>query len=94
MECYLRAVNQQLERSHNDAYRISADEIWTSNRCDSVKQWCNSHKIDAPNKRAIASHLLDQRSEGERIADSSRADLLRGLHDQICKILDISSLGG
>ncbi len=85
-DAYVDAVNKELHRSHGESESFPSDELPDVGRPEAVKAWCASKGIGAPNKRAIAYHIVDSRSSRSVMSEAYR-DSLRQLHTEIVAVL-------
>lgn len=72
----LRAVNLELERSHGKKHQMDSSDLRRPGAVNSIDSWCETRKIRAPQKRAIAYHLLENRHENPIVALESRQELI------------------
>lgn len=73
-DLYVAAVNDELGRSGFDQ-RISVDDVSAPSRPRSVRAWCEARGIKEPNRRAVASRVLERRRDG-LVEDSSKPALV------------------
>lgn len=83
---YVDAVNRELYRSHGDSMSFPSDELTDVGRPEVVKAWCESRGIGAPNKRAVAYHIVETRSSSS-VASEDYHDSLQQLHTEIVAVL-------
>lgn len=88
-DVYLAAVNEELRRSHGEAFTISASDLPVAGKPKAVEQWCRNNGIKPPNKRAVAYRIIERRS-GNQILSSSYQPHIKQLHESIEGALGIN----
>ena len=89
-EIYLNAINEELKRSHGEHFSIKSEELPIINKPRKVTEWCESKGIDSPNKRAVAYHILDYKSDNpdKSIIEEKYKQSLQQLYFDIGKALN------
>jgi energy-coupling factor transporter ATP-binding protein EcfA2 len=59
-EVYVRAVNEELHRSHGSDYSFPAERLPVAGRPAEVETWCSEKGISAPKKTAVAYRVLEE----------------------------------
>jgi hypothetical protein len=85
---YLRAVNEELRRSHGDAIALKSGDIPASGRTAAVRDACSKLGVAQPNKVAVARRLSGLESDVPILSSAGKKSTL-ALHGQILKILDL-----
>ncbi len=79
---YVRAINEELRRSHGDGCKIDEAEIPRTGRANALDKWCQTKGINSPSKRAIAYLMLEARHEEKLAAEEFQA-VLKTLYEEI-----------
>lgn len=88
-DVYLNAVNEELRRSHGETFSFPVSELPVTARPKAVEQWCKSNSINAPNKRAVAYRIIEQRGE-RQILSSSHQTQMKQIYEDIERALAMS----
>jgi hypothetical protein len=83
---YLTAVNEELRRSHGDAYQLVLTSLPRAGRPSAVDRLCRARGIDPPSRRAVANRVLERETTAPLI-DPKRGAAIRGLHKKIESLL-------
>ena len=85
---YVLAVNEEIKLWHSvrDEFRLS--DVPSSMRTKAVDAWAAKHKIEAPDKAAVAQRLVNRGAETTIVADD-RAELIRQTLAQLEKALEV-----
>ena len=81
-ESYIRAVNEELKRSHGKEFQVKIPEICGPNTSKLLEEWCKSKGISSPSKRAIAYRLVESRYDYPLVR-SDAVQQLRELYKSI-----------
>lgn len=85
---YLRAVNEELRRSHGDACALKASDIPAYGRCLACEDACARLGVSAPNKVAVARRLVAIESDVRLLSGPGKKATI-ALYEQLLAILDI-----
>jgi hypothetical protein len=85
-DLYRNAVNAELA-IWREGVAIPASEIKNRGRVAAVAAWCKQAGVAAPDKRRVATQVLNQRADRRMTTTASRA-VLRRLHASVRDILD------
>jgi predicted ATP-dependent endonuclease of OLD family len=89
---YLKAVNEELRRSHGENYFMLDAEIPETQRPTAVKKWCEAKGIKPPNKRAVAYRVLENRV-GQEASEEKGKGILEQRHHSYLESLYVKILG-
>ena len=90
---YASAVNDELRRSHGDSLEINAKDLPSAGRAAWLEKLCKRRSLNAPQKRAIATRILEMKQEYTIVQRQKRPTLVR-LHGQIVRILQTDAAKG
>ncbi len=90
-ELYLAAINEELRRSHGEAFSMSVGELPVAGRPNAVYQWCKNKSIKPPNKRSVAYRVIERKSQ-RLLSDNYQAQI-KQLYDSIESALALRKVG-
>lgn len=77
-EVYIRAVNEELYRSHGSDYTFPSGRLPAASRPTAVKTWCSENNISEPKKVAVAYRILEE-GVGEAVLAETHREPLKQL---------------
>ncbi len=84
----VKAINDELHRSHGDEYQIDKEVLGTKLRFHNLATWCKERKINTPSKRNVASYIAAKHRE-LRIIDNDRIHELKILYEDVCNVMNL-----
>ena len=89
-EVYVRAVNEELRRSHGPVYSFPLGRLPAAGRPTEVQTWCSENGISAPKKTAIAYRVLEE-GIGQSVLAARYREPLKQLFGSISAALEANS---
>lgn len=86
IDVYVKAINEELRRSHGELYEICKDDLSDFNRPRALSVWCNDKGIDEPNKVRIAKLIASYRADQEIISPKHKK-MMADLHIKLKNIV-------
>lgn len=87
-DVYLTALNEELRRSHGEAFSISSSELPVTGKPKAVEEWCKAKGIKSPNKRAVAYRVIEKRVEQQILSKKYQSEIGQ-LYESIEKALSV-----
>lgn len=89
LDLYVEVINAVLRRSDSSVPTMPKSALPAFNRPAAVRSWCSTRGIPEPNKAAVAYEVLELRDQGRAVLDDKRRKVVRAIHAQFAKHLQL-----